>query len=286
MGIAGFDQSAGPRPRPTPPKPGRRGRGAGRRGGRKERRFRAGQEAGQDSTAWPEPQFHCLKCDQKVKHSRPSVQNHLRKHRLSLQEYLDRYNSFLKKHEFTDQSVLWRFDSAENLERLHRVRQWVQSEEYLTRIQEVADIRRSRSRSSGHLDTREEEEQEEEEEETVEIDTNGDVEEVVTNGESPVEVPVEAPMEAPLGILAVATGENQLEAKDEPLETPVEAGQGTEEREEQGSAPGPEPEPGSGQEAGLQSPKAEPGSFPRPPMDGNLLIAIAVSSFSQVDNNF
>ena len=63
-----------------------------------------------------ENNFICLKCDSHVKLSRNFVENHLRKHRLSLQEYLDKY------------------DVPENKERLINVRLWVQNSEYLSRI--------------------------------------------------------------------------------------------------------------------------------------------------------
>ena len=60
--------------------------------------------------------FRCLKCGQETKLARNFVVNHLRKHRLGLQEYLDK------------------FDTPENQSRLASVRLWVQKEEYLSKI--------------------------------------------------------------------------------------------------------------------------------------------------------
>ena len=90
--------------------------------------------------------FLCLKCSQETKLSRNFVVNHLRKHRLSLQEYLDR------------------FDTPANQTKLASVRLWVQKEEYLSKISgeenilsgssenisipEAGERRRSRSGSS------------------------------------------------------------------------------------------------------------------------------------------
>ena len=107
-----------------------------------------------------ENNFICLKCDSHVKLSRNFVENHLRKHRLSLQEYLDKY------------------DVPENKERLVNVRLWVQNSEYLSRISgewrcfssftlkkisnafvaEVAERRRSRSGSQPKVDSTEDDE--------------------------------------------------------------------------------------------------------------------------------
>ena len=63
-----------------------------------------------------EQMFSCLKCGQETKLGRSFVDNHLRRHRLSLQEYLDT------------------FDTPDNQSRLATVRQWVQQEEYLNKI--------------------------------------------------------------------------------------------------------------------------------------------------------
>ena len=63
-----------------------------------------------------EQMFSCLKCGQETKLGRSFVDNHLRRHRLNLQEYLDT------------------FDTPDNQSRLATVRQWVQQEEYLNKI--------------------------------------------------------------------------------------------------------------------------------------------------------
>ena len=82
----------------------------------KEKRFRASTASEVGSEFLAEQVFHCLKCGQETKLTRSAVVNHLRRHRLSLQEYLDR------------------FDTPTNQTRLGKVRLWVQEEEYLSRI--------------------------------------------------------------------------------------------------------------------------------------------------------
>ena len=78
----------------------------------KEKRFRASTSSSDFLTE----QFSCIQCGQETKLSRSLVVNHLRRHRLGLQEYLDK------------------FDTPANQARLGRVRLWVQKEEYLSRI--------------------------------------------------------------------------------------------------------------------------------------------------------
>ena len=82
----------------------------------KERRFRPSGSAEASSDYQTEQMFLCLKCRQETKLARNFVVNHLRKHRLSLQEYLDK------------------FDTPDNQSRLASVRLWVQKEEYLSKI--------------------------------------------------------------------------------------------------------------------------------------------------------
>ena len=81
----------------------------------KERRFRGSR--GDGSLLYsPEPMFSCLKCSDSVKISRSLVENHLRRHRLSLHEYLDKY------------------DTPDNAEKLTNVRMWIQNEDYMFKI--------------------------------------------------------------------------------------------------------------------------------------------------------
>merc|ERR1719245_2000404 len=84
----------------------------------KERRFRS-------STS--DQKFTCLKCSDNIKLSRSLVQNHLRKHRLSLQDYLDKY------------------DLSENRDMLVNIRLWVQNQDYMLQLTENAERRRSQS---------------------------------------------------------------------------------------------------------------------------------------------
>ena len=73
----------------------------------KERRFRS---------SISDQMFTCLKCSDNIKLSRSMVQNHLRKHRLSLQEYLDKY------------------DLPENRDMLVNIRLWVQNQDYMLQL--------------------------------------------------------------------------------------------------------------------------------------------------------
>ena len=110
IGLVDFQQPPSGKKPPAPRKVKRRMKKL------KERRFRPSGSGEASSDYQTEQMFRCLKCSQETKLARNFVVNHLRKHRLSLQEYLDK------------------FDTPENQSKLASVRLWVQKEEYLNKI--------------------------------------------------------------------------------------------------------------------------------------------------------
>jgi len=199
IGIAGFQQPPGMKKKPAQRKIKRKIKKT------KEKRFQGGKpEANVEDYSW-ETNFQCLKCSQEVKFSRNFVKNHLRKHRLNFQEYLDKY------------------DIPENKEKLHRVRQWVQNEEYLTKISEVAERRRSRSRSRSQ--SRKSIDEKETTQSTTSKDGDNEVDNLLSQTPDPTEENPE-PAEPDLNdeLLNAILDHNSIEAKDEPLEiesTPI-----------------------------------------------------------------
>ena len=118
-----------------------------------------------------------------------------------------------------------KYDSPENTEKLHRVRLWVQNEEYLNKISEIAETRKSRSRSRSRSRNRSRSQNRGNSEErpvSKSSDDKNEETEISENRpqtlENTEQVPVSAKNDLNDEILSALLEHNTIEAKDEPIE--------------------------------------------------------------------
>eukprot|EP00090_Calanus_glacialis_P007449 TRINITY_DN15878_c0_g1_i2.p1 TRINITY_DN15878_c0_g1~~TRINITY_DN15878_c0_g1_i2.p1 ORF type:complete len:603 (-),score=178.26 TRINITY_DN15878_c0_g1_i2:5-1813(-) len=217
IGIAGFKQPPGTKKKQVQRKIKSKTKKT------KEKRFQGGRpEGSSDDFSW-ETNFQCLKCSQEVKFSRNFVKNHLRKHRLSFQEYLDKY------------------DSEENKDKLSRVRQWVQNEEYLNKISEIAEIRKSRSRSRSRSRSQRSTEEKETGDASTPIEGDNDRNNMLSpTAESSKETANPAEPDVNDDLLNSILDHTSVEAKDEPVETEDVSPEGNFQDQENGHEEAPE----------------------------------------------